>query len=69
MCIGPNEAAERVVRAGKRLADALNAEWIVVFVETPDLSRYHVDMLERFWRRAWRRGRVDAKRTAAGTAC
>jgi len=39
VCIGPNEAAERVVRAGKRLADALDAEWIVVFVETPELLR------------------------------
>jgi two-component system sensor histidine kinase KdpD len=39
VCIGPNAAAERVVRAGKRLADALDAEWIVVFVETPALLR------------------------------
>lgn len=37
--IGPDSQAERVVRAGKRIADALDAEWIVVCVETPDLLR------------------------------
>jgi len=37
--IGPDEQAERLVRAGKRMATALHAEWIVVYVETPDLLR------------------------------
>jgi two-component system, OmpR family, sensor histidine kinase KdpD len=39
VAIGPDEQAERLVRAGKRMATALHAEWIVVFVETPDLLR------------------------------
>ncbi|HTQ77488.1 MAG TPA: sensor histidine kinase KdpD [Burkholderiales bacterium] len=39
VAIGPYEEAERLVRAGKRLATALHAEWIVVYVETPDLLR------------------------------
>ncbi|MFI4914864.1 MAG: DUF4118 domain-containing protein, partial [Steroidobacterales bacterium] len=39
VCVGPDEQAERLVRAGKRLADGLNAEWLVVYVETPDLLR------------------------------
>jgi two-component system sensor histidine kinase KdpD len=39
VCIGPDEQAERLVRAGKRLADGLDAEWLVVYVETPDLLR------------------------------
>lgn len=39
VCIGPDEHAERVIRAGKRMADGLNAEWIVVYVETPPLLR------------------------------
>jgi len=34
-CISPSPHAARVVRAAKRLADALRAEWLVVFVETP----------------------------------
>lgn len=39
VCIGPNALAERLVRAGKRLATDLRAEWIVVYVETPELQR------------------------------
>ena len=37
--VGPDAQAEQLVRAGKRLADALDAEWSVVFVETPALLR------------------------------
>jgi two-component system sensor histidine kinase KdpD len=39
VCIGPNALAERLVRAGKRLATSLHAEWLVVYVETPQLQR------------------------------
>lgn len=39
VCIGPNSLAERLVRAGKRLAASLRAEWIIVYVETPQLQR------------------------------
>lgn len=39
VCIGPNALAERLVRAGKRLATGLRGEWIVAYVETPELQR------------------------------
>ncbi len=39
VCIGANAMAERLVRAGKRLAVSLRAEWIVAYVETPQLQR------------------------------
>ncbi|QPK64291.1 sensor histidine kinase KdpD [Methylomonas sp. LL1] len=39
VCIGPNMLAERLVRAGKRLAASLRSEWVVVYVETPELAR------------------------------
>ncbi|MDD5461911.1 MAG: sensor histidine kinase KdpD [Methylococcales bacterium] len=39
VCIGPNALAERLVRAGKRLATSLRANWIVLYVETPELQR------------------------------
>ncbi|WP_374090037.1 DUF4118 domain-containing protein [Methylomicrobium lacus] len=39
VCIGPNALAERLVRAGKRFAVSLRADWIVVYVETPELQR------------------------------
>jgi two-component system sensor histidine kinase KdpD len=37
--VGPDEQNEELVRFGKRFADALDAEWLVVSVETPDLLR------------------------------
>src|SRR5712671_248631 len=39
VAIGPDEQGERLVRAGKRMATAMHADWIVVYVETPDLLR------------------------------
>ena len=38
-CIGPDEGAERVVRAAARLASQLNADWHAIYVETPGLQR------------------------------
>lgn len=35
VAVSSHPLGERLVRAGRRLADSLNAEWIVVFVETP----------------------------------
>lgn len=39
VCIGANQLGERLVRAGKRLANSLKADWIVLYVETPELQR------------------------------
>ena len=39
VCIGPNPLAERLIRAGKRLASSLHADWIVAYVESPRLQR------------------------------
>ena len=39
VAVGPDAQAEQLVRAGKRMADALDADWTVVFVETPALLR------------------------------
>jgi two-component system, OmpR family, sensor histidine kinase KdpD len=39
VAVGPDEQAEQLVRAGKRMADALDAQWVVVYVETPALLR------------------------------
>ncbi len=51
--IGPASEGETLVRAGKRLAAALHAPWIVVYVETPDLLR--LPDAERNRRIAWLR--------------
>jgi two-component system sensor histidine kinase KdpD len=34
VCIGPNPASARLVRAGRRMATALHADWIVLHVES-----------------------------------
>ena len=39
VAVGPDEQAEQLVRSGKRMADALDAAWTVVYVETPELLR------------------------------
>jgi two-component system, OmpR family, sensor histidine kinase KdpD len=39
IAIAPNDQAEQLVRVGKRFADALDAEWLVVSVETPALLK------------------------------
>jgi two-component system, OmpR family, sensor histidine kinase KdpD len=39
VAVGPDEQAEQLVRAGRRIADALDAQWTVVYVETPWLLR------------------------------
>ncbi|HEX3843215.1 MAG TPA: sensor histidine kinase KdpD [Steroidobacteraceae bacterium] len=39
VAIGPDAQAEQLVRAGKRMADALDAGWTVVYVETLRLTR------------------------------
>ena len=38
-CVGPDAAAERVVRAAALLASQLNADWHAIYVETPTLQR------------------------------
>src|SRR6516225_7348558 len=39
VAVGPDEQAPELVRAGKRMADALDADWTVVYVETPALLK------------------------------
>ncbi len=37
IAVAPDDQAEQLVRVGKRFADALDAEWLVVSVETPNM--------------------------------
>ena len=39
IAVAPDDQAEQLVRFGKRFADALDAEWLVVAVETPELLK------------------------------
>ena len=71
ICIGPNPLAERLIRAGKRFANSLRAEWIAAYVETPALQRLppeRRDAVLRMLRLAeqLRRGSGYAKRSRYG---
>ncbi len=39
VAVAPNDQAEQIIRVGKRFADALDAEWLVVSVETPAMLK------------------------------
>jgi two-component system sensor histidine kinase KdpD len=39
IAVAPDDQAEQLIRVGKRFADALDAEWLVVSVETPTLLK------------------------------
>ena len=44
VCIGPGPWSTRLVRAAKRMADQIGAEWIAVHVETPAQLRLRAEV-------------------------
>lgn len=47
--IGPAPQSRRIVRAAKRMADRLGAEWIALFVETPEYAGWPEADRARVW--------------------
>jgi two-component system, OmpR family, sensor histidine kinase KdpD len=47
VCISPSPLSEHLVRTARRLAGELNAEWMVLFVETPQLAAMSPEKRER----------------------
>ena len=47
VCIGPSPSSIRLVRAAKRMAEGLGAEWIVAYVETPAHLRLPAEARDR----------------------
>ena len=47
VCISPGTLSERLVRTGRRLADELKAEWLAVYVETPDQAGMSSEQRDR----------------------
>ena len=46
-CIGPRSGAEQIIRSTARLAGQLNADWHVIYIETPTLQRLPPSQRER----------------------
>jgi two-component system sensor histidine kinase KdpD len=47
VCVGPSPYSARLVRAAKRMADRLEAEWIAAYVETPAHARLTPEARDR----------------------
>ena len=47
VCISSHPLSERLVRAGRRLADELGTDWFVVYIQTPERMRYSAAHSER----------------------
>ena len=47
VCVGPSPFSARLVRTAKRMAERLEAEWIVAYVETPALVRLPPEARDR----------------------
>jgi two-component system, OmpR family, sensor histidine kinase KdpD len=47
VCISPSPLSERLVRTGRRLADELNAEWLALYVETPQSATMSPEKRDR----------------------
>ena len=47
VCVGPSPSSARLVRAAKRMADRLGAEWIAAYVETPGIVRLGAEARDR----------------------
>jgi two-component system, OmpR family, sensor histidine kinase KdpD len=47
VCISPSPLSEHLIRTARRLAGDLNAEWMVLFVETPQLAAMPPEKRER----------------------
>ncbi len=47
VCISPGAASERLIRAARRLADELKAQWYAIFVETPQQIRMSTEQRDR----------------------
>ena len=47
VCISPSPLSERLIRTTRRLADELNAEWIALYVETPQFASMSQEKRDR----------------------
>ncbi len=66
VCVGPSPYAVRLVRAARRMAARLQAEWVAVYVETPSqlhLADADLEQLERTLRLAEQLGAETARLT------
>lgn len=67
-CISPSPLSERLIRSTRRLADELNAEWIVIYVETPQLAIMPPEKRERVARMLRQAEELGARTQVLGSS-
>src|SRR5215510_13079358 len=67
-CISPSPLSERLIRSTRRLADELKAEWIVIYVETPQLAAMSSQKRERVARMLRQAEELGARTQVLGSS-
>jgi two-component system sensor histidine kinase KdpD len=67
-CISPSPLSERLIRSTRRLADELKAEWIVIYVETPQLAAMPAEKRERVFRMLRQAEELGARTQVLGSS-
>lgn len=60
-CLGPRSGIDHIIRSAARLASQLNAEWHVIYVETPQLQKLPSEQRERILKSLKMAGDLGAK--------
>lgn len=71
VCIGTSPLSERLIRSARRLSDELNAEWLTIYVATPDsvrLSQEKRDLVARALQQAEQLGAKTVTLTGQSVA-
>jgi len=68
VCISPSPLSERLIRSARRLADELNAEWMAIYVETPQLAALSPEKRERIARILRQAEELGARTSVLGSS-
>ena len=68
VCISPSPLSERLIRSTRRLADELKAEWMAIYVETPQLAVLSPEKRERIARILQQAEELGAQTSVLGSS-
>ena len=68
VCISPSPLSERLIRSARRLADELNAEWMAIYVETPQLAAISAEKRGRIARILRQAEELGARTSVLGSS-
>ncbi len=68
VCISPSPLSERLIRSARRLADELKAEWMAIYVETPQLAALSLEKRERIARILQQAEELGARTSILGSS-